>query len=115
MGKLMLINGSPRAPKSNSKKYSEVFRSHYVGEVTEYLVTQNKHEQAVAQLAEHTDVLFVFPLYADSLPSVFMTFLKAMAQQELATKPTVHVLINCGFIEPEQNAVAVDILKLFCE
>ena len=30
-------------------------------------------------------------------------------------KPTVSVLINCGFYEPEQNRVAVDMVRLFCK
>lgn len=30
-------------------------------------------------------------------------------------KPTISLLINCGFLEPEQNDTAVEILRLFCE
>ena len=42
MGKLIIINGSPRASKSNSKKYAEVFKEHYKGEILEYnIVSKN--------------------------------------------------------------------------
>ena len=57
----------------------------------------------------------MFPLYADGLPTVLLSFLKAWAQSMGEKKPTVSVLINCGFYEPEQNRVAVDMVRLFCK
>ncbi len=30
-------------------------------------------------------------------------------------KPKVNVIVNCGFIEPEQNNVCIDMVKLFCK
>ena len=44
MGKLIIINGSPRAKKSNSRKYAEVFKLHYEGEILEYDVISKKHK-----------------------------------------------------------------------
>ena len=113
MGKLIIINGSPRASKSNSKKYAEVFKDHYKGEILEYNIVSKKHETLFEKINECSDILFVFPLYVDSIPAVFTDFLKKLEQYKGDTKPTIHVLINCGFIEPEQNFVAVEIIKFF--
>ncbi len=32
MGRVIIINGSPRAPRSNSKEYGEIFSSYYKGQ-----------------------------------------------------------------------------------
>ena len=114
MGRLMIVNGSPRAPRSNSKQYAQIFRKFFGGEVCEYEVTKRQHAQACAQAAGCTDMLLVFPLYADGLPVTLMHFLKQLAQQEFQAPPTVHMLINCGFLEPRQNDVACDMVRLFC-
>lgn len=113
MGKIIIINGSPRAKKSNSKKYAEVFKEHYKGEVLEYYVVSKKHETLFERINEYSDILLVFPLYVDTIPAVLTDFLKSLEQYKVDNKPTIHVLINCGFIEPEQNFVAVEIIKLF--
>lgn len=113
MGKIIIINGSPRAKKSNSKKYAEVFKEHYKGEVLEYYVVSKKHEALFERINEYSDILLVFPLYVDTIPAVLTDFLKSLEQYKVDNKPTIHVLINCGFIEPEQNFVAVEIIKLF--
>ena len=65
-------------------------------------------------MEEYTDVLFVFPLYADGIPVTLLNFLKTLEEHAPAQKPTVSVLINCGFLEPEQNEVAVQMVQLFC-
>ena len=115
MGNLLIVNGSPRAPRSNSKQYAAIFRSCWDGSVDEYAVTEKKHEKICAEINRYENLLFVFPLYADALPVTLMRFLKALEQYKGAHRPTVHILINCGFLEPAQNAVAVDMMRLFCQ
>ena len=44
-----------------------------------------------------------------------MKFLKTLEQNPPKQKPRISVLINCGFFEPEQNDIALDILRLFCK
>ncbi|MCI7474780.1 MAG: hypothetical protein MSB10_14075 [Clostridiales bacterium] len=114
MGKLMIVNGSPRAPKSNSKLYIQAFLSAWSGEYEQYSVLQRQHTACLEQLKECSDLLLVFPLYTDGLPTGLMEFLKAMLEQHTAPL-TVHVIINCGFREPHQNDVAVDMIRLFCK
>ena len=64
----MILNGSPRAPKSNSKQYAEIFAAH-CGAATDYFnISRNNHLALSHRMSEYTDVLLVFPLYADALP-----------------------------------------------
>ena len=114
MGRLMIVNGSPRAPQSNSKQYAALFRSFWRGEAYEYNVTQHSHAEAFARLENAEHLLLVFHLYADGIPAVLLDFLKAIEASPLRSRPTVHVLINCGFLEPRQNGVAIDMVRLFC-
>ena len=55
----------------------------------------------------------VFPLYVNSLPVELLAFLEEVQRNPPKNKPRLSVLINCGFLEPGQNDVAVDILRLF--
>ena len=112
MGNLLILNGSPRAPRSNSRRYAQIFSSCY-GENMEYFdITKRNHPELCAKLAGTSHVLFVFPLYADGLPVTLLNFLKSLEAAPPQNKPTVSVLINCGFLEPQQNEMAVEMM--FC-
>lgn len=114
MGKIMILNGSPRAPKSNSKQYARLFQDS-CPETAEYFeIRKNNHQALWEQAGAFSDLLFVFPLYADSLPVTLLNFLKA-APTALKNRPTVSVLINCGFLEPRQNEIAVEMMRLFAK
>ena len=62
MGKILILNGSPRAPKSNSKRYAEIFMRHCTAETDYRNITKKNHEELCAALSGYTDVLFAFPL-----------------------------------------------------
>ena len=114
MEKLIILNGSPRAPRSNSKQYAALFAEHYPVK-TEYCeIRRNNHLQLCEAVDTATKLLFVFPLYADSLPVTLLNFLKTLEQHPPRQKPIVSVLVNCGFLEPRQNDVAVEMMRLFC-
>ena len=114
MDKVLILNASPRAPRSNSKEYAKLFSKFYHGK-TEYLdIKRTNHAALIEKLSDFSDLLFVFPLYADSIPVTLLNFLKDLEQVTPARKPTISVLINCGFIEPQQNDIAVEMMRLFC-
>lgn len=114
MGKIIILNGSPRAPKSNSKRYAEIFARHSRS-VTQYAhITKNNHRELVSKMSDFTDVLFVVPLYADALPVGFLNFLKTLEENPPRHKSVVSLLINCGFLEYRQNDIAVKMLQYFC-
>ena len=115
MDKVLILNASPRAPRSNSKEYAKLFSKFYHGK-TEYLdIKRTNHAALIEKLFDFSDLLFVFPLYADSIPVTLLNFLKDLEQVTPARKPTISVLINCGFIEPQQNDIAVEMMRLFCK
>ena len=114
MGRLLIVNGSPRVPHSHSKQIAELFQTFWGGEVSKYNVTAKKHAGICEQIGTYTDLLFVFPLYVDGLPVTLMHFLKEMENHPVSPKPVVHLIINCGFLEPEQNRFACDMVHLFC-
>ena len=60
-------------------------------------------------------MLFVFPLYADGIPVTLLNFLKNLEKNPPLQKPTISVLINCGFFEYRQNDTAVNMIELFCK
>ena len=115
MGKILILNGSPRAPRSNSQRYAQLFTQLCPAETAYRNISKTNHLELCAAMEGYSDVLFVFPLYADSIPVTLLHFLKTLEQNPPRHKPTVSVLINCGFLEPEQNDVAVRMMELFCK
>lgn len=112
----MIINGSPRAAKSNSRRYAEIFMKYCKADVDYFCISKRNHAELCDRMAGYTDVLFVFPLYADALPSGFLDFLKSLENRPPAPrKPVVSILINCGFLEYSQNEVAVRMMRFFCQ
>lgn len=114
MGKLIVINGSPRPAVSNSKKYIALFGKYYPDDIMVFNALSKDYSEHMDALRKADEMLLAFPLYADALPVSLMAFMKEVDSARL-TSMKVHILINCGFFEPEQNNVAIDMLRLFCE
>lgn len=114
MEKLIVINGSPRPAVSNSKKYIALFERYYPNEIQVFNALSKNYTKHLEALQKTDKVLLVFPLYADALPIPLMNFMKAVDTAQL-NPLKLHILINCGFFEPDQNNIALDILRLFCE
>lgn len=114
MGKIMILNASPRAPRSHSKAYADIFSKYSKQETEYFIVSSPYYERIFAQIEQVSDVLLVFPLYADGIPVPLLKFLKELQQRSFQKKPVISVLINCGFFEPGQNDIAVEMVKIFC-
>ena len=115
MEQILILNGSPRAPRSNSKRYGALFDRAWGGE-SETMDLLRADPQAVAERLETVSrVLLVFPLYADAIPVPVLRTFQAMEERPPRNRPTLSVLVNCGFLEPEQCDVAVDMVALFCK
>ena len=99
MGKLLIVNGSPRAPRSNSRRYIEQFLPCWGETADQYTALRG----GPLSPEDCTDLLLVFPLYADGIPAVLMRTLKELAVWRGTARPRIHVLVNCGFLEPQQN------------
>ena len=96
---LVIINGSPRPARSNSKKYIEAFIKAYKTSCSIYTAKTDEPAVIWEAVKKSTDILFVFPLYVDSIA---------------AHGQHVHILINCGFFEPHQNDIALCVMDTFC-
>ena len=75
MGHVIVINGSPRAPISNSKKYAKIFQSFYRERVEIVNMDKSNHEEICMMVNDFIDIFFVFPLYVDGIPSTMLEFL----------------------------------------
>ncbi len=115
MEKILILNGSPRATRSNSKRYAKLFSRHCPQETDYREIRKNNHAELRAGMEHHADLLLVFPLYADALPVGLLNFLKFLETTPPDHRPVVSVLVNCGFLEPQQCEVVVRMLRLFCQ
>ncbi len=112
---VLILNASPRAPKSNSKKYASIFSKYCKVKTSYHNISKTNHLEICSYFENYSDVLLVFPLYADAIPVTLLNFFKTLEKNPPENKPTVSVLINCGFIEHYQNDVAIKMVKLFCK
>lgn len=114
MANIMILNGSPRASRSNSKEYAQLFRKETSGKTDYFEIIREKPERLCQEMERFSDVLLVFPLYADSIPVTLLQFLKVLERFPIVQRPTVSVVVNCGFLEPWQNDTAVSMIRLYC-
>ena len=115
MGRVLILNGSPRAPKSHSRRYAQLFARACPMETEYREIARGNHGELCRAMEQADRVLLVFPLYADGLPATLLRFLCFLEECPPRNRPAISVLINCGFWEPEQNDTAVDMLRLFAE
>ena len=114
MGAVMVINASPRAPRSNSRQYADLFAKCYPAKTAYAEVRKDNHAVLCRAMEDFPHVLLVFPLYADSMPVTLLHFLKTLEANPPRRRPTISAVVNCGFLEPRQNDVAVEMLRLYC-
>ncbi len=115
MGKMIVINGSPRGGRSNTRLYSEAMTSVWPDEHVAYNVVRRRPAECLEQLDGCTDILLAFPLYTDGLPSGLVELLGQLLEAGIDAESRVHVLVNCGFREPSQCAVALEIRAAFLQ
>lgn len=115
MERLLIINGSPRAPKSNSKKYIDLLKESLPGgtEVVEINVLNRRNRKYISELNQFSDILIVFPLYVDTIPMVLMEYLKEMGGVA-CPKTRFHFIVNGGFFESHQSDIAMKIIEYYC-
>ena len=96
MEKIMILNGSPRAVRSNSRRYAEIFSKKSKCKTEYFNILKTNHHNLCSKMAEFRDVLLVFPLYADGIPVTLLDFLKTLELNPPKSKPVVSVLIKCA-------------------
>lgn len=129
MKKVFFVNGSPRGKNSASQCFiSEVCRQLDKNrtEVTEVCLASDIKADVrkgdFEKLTTADSIVFVFPLYIDSIPSSLLDFLYCFEDYWINEKqgmrngkkaPDVYAIINCGFIEGRQNINAMRIMQHF--
>lgn len=128
MNKIVWINGSPKAGEESCSHQMITYFSKAVEKNYDCMMTAHalKLCNSPSNLSSHfTEVLssqvlvFVSPLYADSMPSGMLDYLYQFEvftknHSELCTHPLkVYGYINCGFLGGQQNHVALKILEHF--
>ena len=116
--KISIINGSPKAIKSNSEILGNYLSSLLKeNEIKEYysisfrLNDENKNE------IYNSDVLiFLFPLYVDGIPSNLLKLLVEFEKEKVIKSGTkIYCIVNNGFYEGKQNRLAILQVKNWCE
>ena len=116
--KISIINGSPKAIKSNSEILGNYLSSLLKeNEIKKYysisfrLNDENKNE------IYNSDVLiFFFPLYVDGIPSNLLKLFVEFEKEKVVNPATrVYCIVNNGFYEGKQNRLAILQMKNWCE
>jgi flavodoxin-like protein len=106
MGSLLLLNGSPRGPRSNSMRMlTRVAAGWQAAGGDEptvlHLAKSADFEQAVAVFADAGTVLLGMPLYTDSMPGLVAEFVEALEPVVgRSGNPRIGFLVQSGFMEP---------------
>lgn len=111
--KLTIFNGSPRGESSNSTRMIPWI----IGESSGNICYLNKltHHESYIETAESADtILFVFPLYVDSMPGITKSFFELMeSRKEFFYRKPVYFVIHSGFPEMIQSRTLSRYLAYF--
>lgn len=103
---LLIINGSPRGTKSNSKIFLDYFTKGVISSILFqsvevcYLNKIKSHKQFIEQFKASSHIVIAFPLYTDSMPGIVMNFIELLPH---CPNKTVGFIIQSGFPEAEQS------------
>ena len=117
MEKTVLINCSPKRKLSVSGFLMKCAGMLIRGEKEYWHLRTPADRQAILQaLKTAGKVVFVTPLYVDSVPSHVLLFLREMEAfcRENGLRLKVYVIANNGFIEGRQNEPLMRVMENFC-
>ncbi|HSL93752.1 MAG TPA: hypothetical protein VK905_04040 [Bacillota bacterium] len=112
--KVLLLNGSPRQGNSLSlaTHLSDLLTQRGMACQT-LQVCRMPLDELLAALTEASVVVLSFPLYVDSLPGALTETLEQVAERFKGEGRAFVAIVNCGFPESDQAAVALDIAQCF--
>lgn len=113
--RVVLINGSPKKEGSASSQIIGRIRDQIGNEAAVQAVRADTVPDA--SIAQADSIVFVFPLYADSIPAYLLSYMERLeeifAQSE--KKPRIYAALNCGFYEPSQCHIALAMMRRYCD
>lgn len=129
MKQIVLLNLSPRGKAASSLKFLDTIKDFIEAQNNNQKIdtysyrfvmnNENKCHELFAQLASCDDCVIAFPLYVDTAPAIAQHFMENYYQYFMENKPNkphnLYTIVNCGFPEPEQNHVALEIINHFAK
>ncbi len=108
---LTIINCSPKY-KSNSKSFIDKIINNIDDSFSVFNVYKDNFDTIINFINKSDKILFVYPLYVDTLPSKLIEFFEYLINNNifLYNKKT-YILCNCGFLEASQNDVSIELIK----
>jgi len=116
--KISIINGSPKAGKSNSEILGNYLLSLLKDNgIRKYYSISVRLDDKIKNEIYNSDVLiFLFPLYVDGIPSNLLKLLVEFEKEKVVNPATkVYCVVNNGFYEGKQNHLAILQIKNWCE
>lgn len=116
--KITVINGSPKAVKSNSEILGNYLSSLFKeNEIKKYYSISFKLNDKIKNEIYNSDVLiFLFPLYVDGIPSNLLKLLVEFEKEKVIKSGSkIYCVVNNGFYEGKQNFLALLHMKNWCK
>jgi multimeric flavodoxin WrbA len=121
MSSIVALVGSPKPNKSSSGAIVDCISEILQTYVTQYraldIINMANRNEVERDILQADILLFVFPLYVDSLPATLlevMYHLENAIQNSTNSLPRVYAICNCGFYDAEQTATALHIMQNYC-
>ncbi len=114
---IVLLNGSPKGKNGISQFLSDKLGEYISAEHhVENIIIDHSDigEKEINILLQADIIVFIFPLYVDAIPSHLFRVLVELEKVLSEEDKTIYAVVNCGFYEGRQTALALDILKHWC-
>ena len=116
--KISIINGSPKAIKSNSEilgnYLSSLFKENEIKKY--YSISFRLNDENKNEIYNSDVLIFLFPLYVDGIPSNLLKLLVEFEKEKVIKSGTkIYCIANNGFYEGKQNRLAILQIKNWCE
>ena len=114
--KVILLNGSMRGDKANSKHFLDRLSKDINGDVESINLSQyiNKQDELVEILSSAGKIVLGFPLYVDGVPSQMLKIMEKLEKTNPQTGVKIYSVINMGFYESSQIKNALKQIKNWC-
>lgn len=116
--KIALINASPKRGSSASKAILRVLEKHLASAEINWCDSAAGDGAALLQAVGGCKaIVFAFPLYVDGIPANLLRQLQQVcpALAQAAPQAKVYALVNNGFYEGQQNALALEMMQHFAQ
>ena len=116
--KISVINGSPKAIKSNSEILGNYLSSLLKeNEIKKYYsISFRLNDENKNEIYNSNVLIFLFPLYVDGIPSNLLKLFVEFEKEKVVNPATrVYCIVNNGFYEGKQNRLAILQMKNWCE